>query len=117
MMGGDNKIRIYNPFTALSKENAKKFYTYTLIQGIPNDMLTYKIQIISPGHFILKETDANTTMVNHNLLTVKTLWSNISFNEVGNYMLQVLIKCNNQFEAVGGYIFIQHNFSKTMVVH
>jgi hypothetical protein len=96
-----DKIYIYNPFTAVSGRNVKKFFTYSIIQEIPNGHITFKIQILSPRGIVLKETGENTAMVDDNIIRVKTQWINTAFHEKGQHAVEVLIKCNNDFDMVG----------------
>lgn len=106
-VNGDNKLYICNPFTGTTGRNIKKFYTYTVIQGIPNGKAEFKIQIISPTGGVIKETDDNTVMVEENIIRAKTQWSNINFSENGEHTLKVLIKCNNEYDIVGSsYVYI-----------
>lgn len=106
-INSDNKVFICNPFTGTAGRNIKKFYTYAVIQGIPNGMLTFKIQIVRPNGSMVKETENNTILVEENIIRAKTQWLNVNFNECGEHIVQVLIKCNNEFEVVGSsYICI-----------
>lgn len=100
------KLYIYNPFTAISGRNIKSFYTYSIIQEIPNGYMTFKAQIISPSGKVIKETEENTVEVGENVLRIKTQWSNISFFECGEHMIVVLMKCNNDFDIVGSSYLI-----------
>jgi len=101
IVGSDNKMYISNPFTGSFGRFIKKFYTYTVIQGIPNGQMCFKIQIVDCYGEIVKETDDNIVFVKENLIRAKTKWSNISFLCGGEYAIRVLIKCNSEFEVVG----------------
>lgn len=97
----DGKVYMYNPFTAISGKSIKRFYTYSIIQGIPNGQVTFRIQIISPRERIVKETGDNTVLVEENIIRVKTEWKNILFDERGEHTFTVLLKCNNEYETSG----------------
>lgn len=101
------KIYIYNPFTAISGKNIKKFFTYSILQEIPNGQIIFKLRIIGPSGRVLKETEDNTTAVDENIIRVKTQWINTSFSEKGQHLIAMLMKCNNEFEIVGcSYILV-----------
>lgn len=95
------KTYICRPFTAISKKSIREFYTYTVIQGIPNGWLTFKIQITNQDGRIVRETEKSRVQVSENLIIARTKWSNIGFYDMGEYTLKVLILCNNEFEVVG----------------
>ena len=92
---------ILNPFTGMFKRNTKKFYTYTVIQGIPNGDMIFKIQIVNPDGNIIKETEESCAKVEENILMAKTCWININFRQYGEYSIRVVIKCNDEYEIVG----------------
>lgn len=95
------KVYIYNPFTAISGGSIKRFYTYAVIQGIPNGMMTFKVQIMSPRNKIVKESSESTVMVEENIIRVKTKWHSINFSEGGEHRIILLIKCNNEYDIAG----------------
>ncbi|HBM79756.1 MAG TPA: hypothetical protein DD426_02780 [Clostridiaceae bacterium] len=95
------KMYICNPFTAAARANIKKFYTYTIIQGIPNGLVIFKIMITDPFGNIVKETEESIVLAEENIIRVKTLWMNINFDNTGEYKFAVLIKCNKGFEITG----------------
>lgn len=103
----DNKMYILNPFTATSKRHINKFFTYSVIQDVPNGILCFKIQIVSPQEKVVKETEENITIVKNNLVIIKTQWTNISFDNSGQYTIRVLVKFNNDYDTVGSsHIYI-----------
>lgn len=97
----DNKMYICSPFTAALSGMVKRFYTYTIIQGIPNGMATFKIQLLNSQGKLIKETDESSVLVEENIIRAKTKWQNINFTKSGEYLLYVLIKCNNEYDVVG----------------
>lgn len=97
----ENKINIYNPFTAAFGGIIKKFYTYAVIQGIPNGKAVFKIRIVGPVGNLIKETEESSVMVDENIIRAKTKWQNINFAKRGEYTITVLLKCNNEFDVVG----------------
>lgn len=100
-VNSDNRMFISGPFTCMSRKCTRRFYTYTVLQGIPNGFLTFKIEIAGPDGRIIKSTEENTSIVEENLLLVKTRWLNIRFNEHGEHTVRVLVKCNNEFDIIG----------------
>lgn len=100
-VSSENKMYICNPFTGISKRSTRKFYTYTVIQEMPNGEAAFRIEIVSPDGKIIKQTEDNNILVEENLIRVKTQWSNIIFNDTGQYSIRVLIKCNNEFDVIG----------------
>lgn len=97
----DEKIYICNPFTGTTEKNIRRFFTYTIIQGIPNGPTTFRIEIANPKGSIVKATEESTVTVEENIIRAKTKWSNMIFSETGEYTVRVLLKCNNEFDVVG----------------
>lgn len=107
-VNSENKMYIINPFTGMSARFIRKFYTYTVIQGIPNGMTAFKIQIIGPDEKLVKQTEESQVMVEENIIRAKTQWSNICFDDHGEHAVRVLIRCNNDYDVIGtSHIYIQ----------
>lgn len=96
-----NNIYLCNPFTAAFGGLIKKFYTYAVIQGIPNGRALFKIQLLNPDGQIVKETEESSVIVEENIVRAKTKWQNINFLKKGEYTLAVLLKCNGEYDIVG----------------
>jgi hypothetical protein len=97
----ESKLYICNPFTAAFGGFMKKFYTYMVIQGIPNGITKFKIQILNPDHILIKESEESVIYVEENVIRAKTKWQNINFAKKGEYTVAVLLKCNNEFDIIG----------------
>ncbi|KPU44136.1 hypothetical protein OXPF_23030 [Oxobacter pfennigii] len=100
-INSEQKMYICNPFTGSSGKIMKRFFTYTVIQGIPNGEQIFKIQLLDSGNKLVKQTDETKVKVEENLIRAKTQWTNIMFQQSGEHSLRVLLKCNNFFEVIG----------------
>lgn len=97
----NNKMCILSPFTAISGGLVKRFYTYTVIQGILNGATIFKIQLLNQSGKVIQETEESRVYVEENIIRAKTKWQNVQFNKNSEYVLQVMIKCNNDYDVVG----------------
>jgi hypothetical protein len=97
----DNKMYLCNPFTGSLANQIKKFFTYTIIQDMPNGNAIFKIQILGPKGIIIRETEESLVYVEENIIRIKTKWVNIPLRERGLYTLRVMLKCNGMYDEVG----------------